>query len=60
VVEALKGLSPGLQALLATIFTRGGTSLGAAGVFTQREINIKVLNAMLGIALMMVLDVALG
>jgi ZIP family zinc transporter len=50
VVEALKGLSPVLQALIATIFTWGVTALGAAGVFTQREINKKVLNAMLGFA----------
>ena len=49
-VEALKGMGPVLQALLATLFTWGVTALGAAGVFTQREINKKVLNAMLGFA----------
>jgi len=49
-VDALKGMSPILQALLATVFTWGVTALGAAGVFTQREINKKVLNAMLGFA----------
>ncbi len=49
-VEALRGMSPILQALLATLFTWGVTALGAAGVFTQREINKKVLNAMLGFA----------
>jgi len=49
-IEALSKLSPILQALIATLFTWGVTALGAAGVFTQREINKKVLNAMLGFA----------
>lgn len=49
-VEALSRISPVLQALLATLFTWGMTALGAAGVFTTREVNKKLLNAMLGFA----------
>ncbi len=43
-------LSPVMQALLATLFTWGVTALGAAMVFFFKEINKKVLNAMLGFA----------
>jgi len=39
-----------LQALLATLFTWGVTALGAAMVFFFKEINKKVLDAMLGFA----------
>lgn len=39
---------PVFQALLAGLFTWGITALGAAGVFLAREINRKLLDAMLG------------
>jgi ZIP family zinc transporter len=44
------GLNPILQALLATLFTWGVTALGAAQVFFFKTINHKVLDAMLGFA----------
>jgi ZIP family zinc transporter len=43
-------LSPILQAFLATMFTWGLTALGAAGVFLTRQVNRRVLDAMLGFA----------
>ncbi len=49
-VDYFLGLSPVMQALLATLFTWGLTALGAAMVFFFKEINKKVLNAMLGFA----------
>ena len=49
-----------MQALIATLFTWGVTALGAGLVFFFKSINKKVLNGMLGFAVMMVLDVALG
>jgi len=39
-----------LQAILATLFTWGVTSLGAATVFLTRSISRRVLGAMLGFA----------
>ena len=47
---ALAHLHPVLQALLATLFTWAVTALGAAGVFLQKDLNRKVLVAMLGFA----------
>jgi len=44
------GLQPVLQALLATVFTWFVTALGASVVFLFREINQKILDAMLGFA----------
>ncbi len=44
------GLSPVMQALMATLFTWSVTALGAAMVFFFKEINKKVLNGMLGFA----------
>jgi len=44
------GFSPILQALLATLFTWGVTALGAAVVFLRREIDQRLLDAMLGFA----------
>lgn len=44
------GLSPVMQALMATLFTWFVTALGAAMVFFFKEINKKVLNGMLGFA----------
>jgi ZIP family zinc transporter len=49
-IEYLRTLNPVTQALLATLFTWGVTALGAAGVFLAREINRRVLDAMLGFA----------
>lgn len=43
-------LHPILQALLATLFTWGMTALGAAGVFLTRQVNRRLLDAMLGFA----------
>jgi ZIP family zinc transporter len=47
-VDWFLGLSPIVQALLATIFTWFVTALGAALVFLFREIKPKVLDGMLG------------
>lgn len=44
------GLSPVVQALLATLFTWGLTAAGASLVFFFKSINRAVLNAMLGFA----------
>jgi ZIP family zinc transporter len=46
----LKGTSPILLALLATLFTWGVTALGAATVFFFKTLNKKTLNTMLGFA----------
>lgn len=46
----LQDMDPLLQALLATLFTWGMTALGAALVFTTREMNQKMLDGMLGFA----------
>lgn len=43
-------LSPIMQALLGGLFTWGVTSLGASLVFFTKEINYKVLDAMMGFA----------
>jgi ZIP family zinc transporter len=48
--EAFAALPPISQAFLATMFTWGVTALGAALVFTTREVNQKALDAMLGFA----------
>lgn len=49
-MEFLTQLSPVWQALLAGLFTWALTALGSAMVFFFKEINKKVLNAMLGFA----------
>lgn len=49
-IAYLSGLHPVIQALLATLFTWFVTALGAALVFFFKEINKKVLDAMLGFA----------
>jgi ZIP family zinc transporter len=46
----LKGISPVLLALAATLFTWGVTALGAAMVFFFKELNKRLLNSMLGFA----------
>lgn len=46
----LRTVSPILQALLATMFTWGLTALGAAGVFLTRQVDRRMLDAMLGFA----------
>ncbi len=49
-LDILKDFSPITQALLATLFTWGVTALGAATVFTTREVSRKLLDLMLGFA----------
>jgi ZIP family zinc transporter len=49
-IDFFLGLSPVLQALIATLFTWFMTALGAGLVFFFRTINRKVLDAMLGFA----------
>ena len=49
-VDALAGLPPVLQVLLATGFTWGMTALGAGLVFFTKEVKRWVLDAMLGFA----------
>ncbi|HUU05468.1 MAG TPA: ZIP family metal transporter, partial [Patescibacteria group bacterium] len=49
-MSLLKGISPILLALLATLFTWGVTALGAATVFFFKALNKKTLNTMLGFA----------
>jgi len=46
----LSNFNPVLQALFGTLFTWGLTALGAAGIFFAKEINRRLLNAMLGFA----------
>ncbi|WP_240432542.1 ZIP family metal transporter [Rubrobacter indicoceani] len=48
--EFFTGLSPVMQAFLATLFTWGMTALGAALVFGTKKVPEKFLNAMLGFA----------
>jgi len=48
--EFMAGLHPILQAFLATCFTWGMTALGAATVFSSREVSRKMLDAQLGFA----------
>jgi ZIP family zinc transporter len=50
ITEWFSQLSPVWQALIATVFTWGVTALGAALVFFFREVNQKVLDAMMGFA----------
>jgi ZIP family zinc transporter len=49
-IAFLQNLHPVIQALLATCFTWAMTALGAAVVFTARDISKKVLDTMLGFA----------
>lgn len=49
-MQSITGISPVMQALIAGLFTWMMTALGAAMVFFFKEINRKVLNAMLGFA----------
>lgn len=49
-ISFLEKLHPIVQALLATTFTYLMTALGAAGVFTSKEMSRKTLDAMLGFA----------
>jgi ZIP family zinc transporter len=49
-IEVFAGLSPIVQALLATMFTWGLTALGAALVFGTKNVPRKLLDAMLGFA----------
>ena len=49
-VEYFQNLNPISQAFIATSFTWGVTALGAALVFLSRNVNLKVLDGMLGFA----------
>src|SRR5690606_36367845 len=49
-IDLMQTTSPIFQALLATRFTWGVTALGAAVVFTTRQVSRKLLDAMLGFA----------
>jgi zinc transporter, ZIP family len=49
-IDLAQTTSPIFQALLATLFTWGVTALGAAAVFTTRQVSRKLLDAMLGFA----------
>ena len=49
-VNFFNQFSPVIQALFGTFFTWGMTALGAAGVFLTKDINKKLLDAMLGFA----------
>jgi ZIP family zinc transporter len=49
-----------MQALLAPCLTWAVTALGAAPVFMARDMSRKVLDGMLGYAVMMIRDGALG
>lgn len=60
ITNLLKNFNPIVMALFATLFTWGVTALGAAMVFLFKSINKKILDSMLGFAVMMFLDVALG
>jgi zinc transporter, ZIP family len=50
VIDAVAGLPPVVQVLLATGFTWGMTALGAGLVFFTKEVKRYVLDAMLGFA----------
>jgi len=49
-IEFFAGLHPVMQAFLATCFTWAVTALGAASVFTFKEVSRKALDGMLGFA----------
>ncbi|MGF1473536.1 MAG: ZIP family metal transporter [Rubrobacteraceae bacterium] len=49
-MEFFSGLSPVVQALVATMFTWGMTAAGAALVFVMKKVPRKLLDAMLGFA----------
>ncbi|GAB2566008.1 ZIP family metal transporter [Gracilibacillus alcaliphilus] len=49
-IEFFQGLSPVMQALVATLFTWGMTALGATLVFATKTMNQKLLDSMLGFA----------
>lgn len=49
-MDFLRGLSPILQAFIATLFTWGVTALGSAGVFLTKDVNRNLLDGMLGFA----------
>lgn len=50
ITKALADLDPVIQSLLGGLFTYGLTALGAALVFFTRQINYKLLDAMMGFA----------
>ena len=56
----LEQFSPLVQTLFGTGFTWGMMALGAAVIIFGRRLNRKILDWMLGFAIMMTLDVAFG
>ena len=50
IIEWIAPFHPALQALFATLFTWGVTALGASLVFFFRDVNQKLLDAMMGFA----------
>ena len=49
-IDFIQNLNPVVQALIATLFTWGMTALGAATVFTARDMSRRMLDCMLGFA----------
>ncbi|AGY82926.1 hypothetical protein Q783_11535 (plasmid) [Carnobacterium inhibens subsp. gilichinskyi] len=49
-IEFFSSLSPLVQTIVATLFTWGMTALGAALVFTTKNVNQKLMDGMLGFA----------
>jgi ZIP family zinc transporter len=49
-IDFIQNFNPVMQALIATIFTWSMTALGAAVVFTSKDINRRMLDGMLGFA----------
>jgi len=50
ILEKFAQFNPIIQALLGTTFTYAMTALGAAGVFLGKDLNSKMLDAMMGFA----------
>ena len=59
-IDFLQQFSPITQAFFATLFTWGVTALGAGLVFFTKRVQPKMMDSMVGFAVMMLLDVALG
>ncbi len=57
-ITFLQNLNPVIQAPVATGFTWSVTALGAATVSAAKDVSKRVLDTMVGFAVMMVLDVA--
>lgn len=59
-IETFATLHPVQQAPVATCFTWGMTTRGAAAVFLAKEVRRDLLNTILGFSILMTLDVAPG